>query len=367
VTLAAVGLLCLPVVAQSAPDPATSSFDQLVASGASARDAGDLKRAIELYRQAVAIRPTWPDGWWYLGSLQYGVSDYPAARDALTHFIGLTPTAGPATALRGLCEYETGEYAQALKDIEDGLGHGAATQARNERILRGHEALLLTREGRFEDALRTYAFFARDGAPKPEMAVGIGLAGLRTPLLPRDVSGDKGPLFLETGNALFQFMAGNAAAAKRGFEALFERYPATPNLHYVYGYQLFATDPEQAIAEFKRELEVNPKSAPAEAFLAWASIMREDPAGALPSATKAVADDPTLPLAQLVLGRAMVDTGNLHDGTLHLERASQLDPGNLENHLALAHAYSESGRKEDAYRERMASLAISRNEPIAHP
>ena len=91
--------------------------------------------------------------------MQYGTGDYAAARDALSHYLELTPNAAPALAMRGLCEFEIGDYSASLKDIERALAQGAANQPRNEKILRYHEALLLTRAGRFEDALRSYAFF----------------------------------------------------------------------------------------------------------------------------------------------------------------------------------------------------------------
>ncbi len=81
--------------------------------------------------------------------MQYGTGAYPAAQDALTHFIALSPDSGPALALRGLCEFETADFQQSLRDIQHGLALGAANKSRNEEILRLHEALLLTLERRF--------------------------------------------------------------------------------------------------------------------------------------------------------------------------------------------------------------------------
>lgn len=358
--LATVLLSCALAVAHQ-----PAGFDELAAQAATARDAGAGQQAVALYAQALRLNSSWAEGWWYLGSLQYSGGDYPQARDALTHYIALSPAAGPATALRGLCEFETGEYPQALKDIQSGLANGAANQPRNERILRAHEALLLTRAGRFEDALRTYAFFAKAGAPDPEMAEGIGLAGLRKPLLPREIDQQQHALYEETGNALFHFIEGDATGAKAAFEVLLARYPAAANLHYVYGYYLFASDPQAGVAEFERELEVWPANAADEAMLAWAALMRDNAREALPYAKKATTDDPALPLGQLVFGRALAETGALSEAMAHLERALQLDPGNLENHLALARAYSEAGRAQDARRERLQCLQMTKDQPVA--
>jgi tetratricopeptide (TPR) repeat protein len=360
-------IVLLPAFALAQVNPV--GFDDLVLKATAAREQNDLQQAIELYGQAVQLKPDWPDGWWFLGSLQYASDSYAAARDALSHFIELTPEGGPAFALRGLCEFETGEYTQALKDIERGLSLGAANQPRNEKILRYHEALLLTRSGNFEAALQKFALFGGEKVPNPELLVGIGLAGLRTPLLPKELRADQQDLYTTAGNAAFQFMSGNQKAAKDAFQDLFQRFPTAANAHYLYGYLLFPTDPDQAIGEFRRELEVSPANAAAQLMVAWDSLMRNNYPEALAYSQKALAEDPTLAVGQLVLGRAMVETGNVKEGLELLEKELQVDPNNLETHLALAKAYSKLGRKEDARRERMRCLEIERSEnaPNARP
>lgn len=347
----------------------TPSFDELVSQATSAREQGDIPHALELYSQAVQVNPKWPDGWWFLGLLQYGNGSYSPARDALTHFIDLTPNAGPATALRGLCEFEIGDYSPALADIQRGISLGAAAQSRNAQILRYHEALLLTRSGRFEDALKSYSYFAENQITNPELLIAIGLAGLRLPLFPKDVTEDQQALLTAAGNAAFQFMSGQEKDAQRAFAELFVRFPAAANLHYLYGYLLYSSDPDSAIAEFKRELEVSPDNENAQIMTGWALLMRNRPAEALPYAQTAAEKGPALPAAQLALGRALAETGNLAEGIEHLERARQMEPNNLETHVALARAYSRSGRKEDAQRERLLCLQMTKDETtqVAQP
>ena len=72
------------------------------------------------------------------GSLQYEAEGYSAGRDALTRYIDLVPDGGPAWALRGLCEFETAEYAKSLADLQRGLSLGAARQPSDENFLRFH-------------------------------------------------------------------------------------------------------------------------------------------------------------------------------------------------------------------------------------
>jgi tetratricopeptide (TPR) repeat protein len=359
-------LAFLPRLCPAQASPA--SFSDLSSKAMAAREAKDLPGAIELYQQALKLNSKWPDGWWFLGSLQYGTGAYAAARDALSHYLELTPNAAPALAMRGLCEYEIGEYEPSLKDIQRALALGAANQPRNEKILRYHEALLLTRTGRFEDALRSYAFFAHDEDSNPELQLALGLAGLRTPLFPKDLRADQQEPYISAGKAAFDSMKKDAESARVGFQHLFERVPPVPNAHYLYGYLLYATDPDQAVLEFKKELELNPSNAVAEVMLAWIPLMQNNGAEALPHARKAVAEDPSLPSAQLVLGRALTETGAAQAGIEYLEKTMQLQPDNLEVHLALAKAYSKSGRKEDARRERLLCIEMTKNEtPATHP
>ena len=350
--------------------PAT--FEDLASAASAAREANDIPRAIGLYGQALQLDSKWQDGWWFLGVLEYGADQYAAGRDALTHYLDLAPKAGPAFALRGLCEFETGEYAQSLADIQRALSLGAANAPRNEQILRYHEALLLTRNQRFEEALRAYGVFAREGVTSPELLLAMGLAGLRTPLFPKELAANQQDLYLAAGTAAFQFMAGDAKKGQAAFEDLFQRFPTAPNAHYLYGYLLFATDPDQALPEFKRELEIAPSNGAAEVMLAWDSLMRGKFTEALPYAQKAAVEEPEATVPQLVLGRSLLETGDVKGGMEHLEKALQLDPENLETHLALAKAYSKSGRKEDARRERLRCLEIAKaqdtqNTQVAQP
>ncbi|MFZ1141882.1 MAG: tetratricopeptide repeat protein [Candidatus Sulfotelmatobacter sp.] len=263
--------------------------------------------------------------------------------------------------MRGLCEFETGEYSQSLADIQRGLSLGAGKQARDEKILRYHEALLLTRSGNFEAALREYAPLAQGKVPNPELLVGIGLAGLRTPLLPRDLRADKQDLFLAAGNAAFLFLSGDETGAQRQFQELFQRFPTAANAHYFYGSLLYPTDPDQAITEFRRELEIAPSNAAAQLMVAWDSLMRNDFFTALAYAEKAESEEPALPTARLVLGRALVETGDGKDGIDLLEKELRLEPDNFEIHLALARAYSKYGRKDDARRERLLCLQMEKS------
>jgi tetratricopeptide (TPR) repeat protein len=336
----------------------TANFESLQQNAAAARERGDLPQAIQLYSQAVALNPNWPDGWWYLGMLQYQSDLYLPARDALSHYIGLTDKAGAALALRGLCEFEIGSYPEALGDIQHGIAQGAANQPRNAEILYYHEALLLTRLGRFEESLAKFAVFVPRATPNPELNTALGLAGLRIAALPREADPAQMDLIANVGAATAALFNRDASADAE-FQQVFDRFPAAPNIHYLYGYLIFPADPDRAAEEFRKELAIVPASARAHAMLAWVQELQGDFAAALPNAQKAAAEDATLSMVQLVLGRALVETGDTARGLPYIENVLRAEPENLEAHLTVAKAYSRLGRKDDARRERLLCLQIS--------
>ena len=310
-------------------------------------------------QKTTELNPNWPDGWWFLGILEYDANQYAPAQEALNRYLQLTPNAAPALALRGLCEFNTGDYLQSLQDLELGVSRGAANQPRNARIIFYHEALVLMRLGRFEESLGKFTLLAKQGTDNQDLVLGIGLSGLRMNLMPKDVPAAQMPMLSSIGQAAILLMNENYSGGRQAFQALFVQYPQLPNLHYLYGYLIFATIPDEAVEQFRKELRISPRSANAHAMCAWAFELQGDYSTALEDAAKAVTEDPSLPMGQLVYGRALAETGNISGGLPHLENVLRMEPANLEVHLALAKAYSKLGRSEDARRERLLSLTIS--------
>src|SRR5436190_1657854 len=52
------------------------SFDALAKRASAAREANRIEEAIPLYLQALKIKPTWKEGWWYVGSMFYDGDHY---------------------------------------------------------------------------------------------------------------------------------------------------------------------------------------------------------------------------------------------------------------------------------------------------
>jgi predicted Zn-dependent protease len=189
--------------------------------------------------------------------------------------------------------------------------------------------------------------------------IAIGLAGLRIPLLPKDLNPDQEPLVAAAGNAAWLFMSGDDDNSKKAFEDVFHSFPAARNTHYLYGYLLYPTDPDAALAQFQHELEIVPSNTDAAIMGAWILLLHDRAAEALPLAQRAAEQEPQSVAAQAMLGRSLLETGDLQSSIARLERAVKVEPDNLELHIALAKAYSKSGRKDDARRERMFCLRLT--------
>jgi tetratricopeptide (TPR) repeat protein len=341
-----------PEKAQDKTQETSSQFDDLAARAAAARDQQNLPLAIQLYTQAEQLKPDWQEGWWYLGVLQYSANQFTGAIDAFTRLLQLVPTAVPAMALRGLCEFETGAYDDSLRDLEQAVAHGALNEPHNEPIIRYHLAQLLTHAGRFQEALEQYRVFAEHKADAPDLKIGIALAGMRVASFPKDAADKDREFYLAAGNAGYVFFSGDNEQADGLFGQLFARYPSAPNLHYFYGFLLFPHDPGLAIDQFRGELAVNPGNETANALLALTLVIAGRFTEALEPAQRAYANAPDMEMAQLALGRSLAETGDMRRGAELLNQVLARDPNSLEAHLGLVSIFSRSGNREDAERER---------------
>ena len=344
----------LLALAKPAGAQAGAQFDDLAARAAQARDAGNLAQAVELYRQATAAKPDWQEGWWYQGLLQYSANQYAPAIDAFTHLLKLEPHAAPAMALRGLCEFETAAYDDALRDLDTAVAHGAASDPRNAAILRSHLAQLLTRASRFQDALAQYSFFALGRVEDPDLDTGIGMAGMRVAALVSDATAQDRVLYEAAGRAGWQLLSNNTMQADASFRQLFTQYSTARNLHYMYGFMLFPHDSAMALDQFQQELAMARDNTAARGMLAFTLMIAGRYVEARTAAEQALADEPRMPMAQIALGRALGETGEYARGEEMLKKLLAEDPQNTEVRMGLISIYSHMGRTEEARRERLA-------------
>jgi tetratricopeptide (TPR) repeat protein len=338
--------------AQSRGGGAPPSFEALARSAAEAREAGRLDDAVAAYRRAVRLRPAWDEGWWYLATALYEQQQDANARDAFTRFLALKPDSGRAFALRGLCEFRLREYDRALADLREAQTLGLGGNLELTRSAWYHTAILLLRDGQFELAVEPLTMLARSEPESASLADAIGLLLLRRAFLPADIPAGSRDVVAAAGRAGYSWFGRAGAEADKRFRALVDRFPDAPNVHYAYGAFLLQSDSDKALAEFRREIAVNPQSAYPHLEIAFELLRRGDARAAAASAREAVRLEPQSPAARNALGRALVELGDLQAAIEELQTAVKLAPGSPEMHFALANAYARAGRKEDAARER---------------
>ena len=343
-----------PVAAadQKAPAAAPAAFDRVSAAATKARTQNRTEDAIGLYRQAVKLRPSWAEGWWFLGELLYDQNKYPEARDSLRRLIDLDHTTGPGFALLGLCEFETKEYDKALNHIYQARRLGLGDEPQIRRVVLFHEMLLLTRLKQYESALQVLVNVVKDGGAGPAVIEAAGLAGLPRPIFPEDVPEDDKDLIERTGRAVCAMAARDITAAQTYFAELLAAYPETPNVHYLYGSFLSAADKDGGLREYQKELELNPKHTEALATIALEYEARGDLDTAITYARRAVEADTQFFGAHAVLGKLLSNAGEVEQGIKELEIARQQASDSPQVHFSLATAYAMAGRKAEAAHER---------------
>jgi tetratricopeptide (TPR) repeat protein len=336
--------------------PATPavSFEDATVRAAAAREGGDTAEAVRWYREAVRQRPSWDEGWWYLGALSYERGDNVQAATAFSRFVRLKPDSGPGWALRGLAEFRRKSYAASMRYLARGLGLGTVGNAEIRDAVYLAMAQLRVRAGQFELAVEPLSALARVKEETPTLVTTCGVFLLRLPLLPEDVPADKQLLVDMAGRAAFAAL-GLKPDAPRRFEELLASHPRTPNLHYGYGGYLLGQGQEHvaaALDQFRKEIEVDPKAVYARLEIAFELFKEGEHAQALPYAEQAARLAPGLFAARAALGRALLETGEVPRGVSELEEAVRLAPESPDMRALLARAYFLAGRREDAEKQR---------------
>lgn len=331
---------------------AESEFDRFVKLADEARLGERLDEAISLYGQALKIKPKWAEGWWYIGAIFYQKDIYPPARDAFQNLVALEPERGPAWAMLGLCQFQTGELERAAMALERARSLGVRDGSELAVVVRYHTALLYTRFEYFENAYEVLSEFTGVGNDGAKVIEAFGLALLRIPLLPKEIPPLQREKILIAGRAGYSMAARRMDDARAAFDMLLAQYPNDPNIHYPFGVYMLSQDADLAMKEFKRELEISPLHYPAMVQMAFEYLKRDQYEDALPLAEKAVQLAPKLYAARNVLGRVLLELGQIDRAVKELEEGVKLAPSSPEMHFALARAYTRAGKKEEAARER---------------
>ena len=312
------------------------------------------EEAIQLYKQALAIRPDWPEGWLYMGGALYQKGSYAEATDALRKGIGLAPVFANGWALLGLSESQLDDPEQALADIRKGEELGLGGNVPFESAVRVRAALLLIRSSAFDEALAQLQPLTKYPDNPPPVEEAMGLCALASPDDIARITPQRRAVVDLAGKAAWALASQHRDVAAAAYRQLLEQYPNEPGVHYADGLYLMETDVTAALAEFQKEVQNNPKHWPALLVVASIQIRQGAPEQAIESLHAAMKAVPTKYrwLCHMNLGRANLDADNVTAAISELEDAIRQKPSSATAHFVLAEAYRHAGRKADAEREK---------------
>jgi len=338
----------------------SGDFATLSAKADAARDADRLQDAVSLYHRALALRPSWAEGWWSLGTIYYDSDAYDKAALDFQRLVKLQPENGTAFAMLGLSEFELGRDSLALKHIEKGKELGLQKNPDLWHVVLYHEGVLLQRKGSFQAAQDTLEELCLEAGLTDKAAIALGLTMLRSAAKDSAPAGSlAADVVLGVGRA--ECLAGEKKydEAKPGFEELVRRNPTYPNLHYAFGLFLSELrDVSGAVEQFKQEITNNPGDVISRLRIGAVEYKNDSVAG-IPYAEEAVKLAPQQPFGHYLLGLLRLDTDDYQGAIPELEIARKGLPHEPKIYFALGTAYSRAGRKQDAAQARATFARLS--------
>ncbi len=339
VGISAADVLAPPI--QSATGAATTpnNLDNLRRQALQEAESGKTEDAIRDFQHALALGPDWKEGWWNLGTLQYGADQFVDAKATFNRVVEFAPNLGIAWALLGLSEFELKEFDAALLHLEKAQSLGMKGDAEIERVSLYHLGLLLIRASDFGRAADLLLANFGTGAMSAQAKTALGLATLRVPLLPEQVDPSQEALLVAAGGA-----AAAGSEAPSLFAGLLKAYPTVPYLHYAYGLELEKTGrKQQALEQMYEETRLSPESA-----LPWIASSRialdlGDAKQALSAAQTAVKLDPKYKDAHDMLATAWKTTGEPAQAAAERELAEKLADARQMPEQRIVSRYANAG------------------------
>ncbi len=253
-----------------------------------------------------------------LGTAYYKKSDFPKAIEYLKKATAADPANGEAAQLLALSYYVSGHPGDAIPLLEKLEGWFSSPNVDSSYIL----GTCYIQTKNYPQARKAFAKMF-------------------------DVPPDSAASYLFTARMLF----------RQEFDPIAEEYaqkaaeldPKLPLVHELLGelYTYKSRIPE-AIAEFQKELAINPADAPAYYKLAdaYTHIQKYDDAQRL--LQRSIRLDSTSTTPFILMGKVLEKKGDYDLALRSLQRAVTMDPNNPMTHFLLGQAYRNVGKTEEA-------------------
>jgi tetratricopeptide (TPR) repeat protein len=256
-----------------------------------------------------------------LGTAYYKKSDYPKAIEYLKKATAADPGNGEAQQLLGLSYYLGGHPGEAIPLLE-----------------------------------KVQTWYPRANV---DAAYILGICYIQTKDYPRaraafakmfDVQPDSAASYLFTARMLL----------RQEFDPVAEEYalkaasldPKLPLVHFLLGeLYLYKSRIPEAIAEFQKELAINPGNAATYYKLADAESRIQKYEDAERLLQRSIWLDATSTGPYILMGKVLEKKGEFELAVRALEKAASMDPNNPTTHHLLGQAYRDMGKKEEAENE----------------
>jgi tetratricopeptide (TPR) repeat protein len=252
-----------------------------------------------------------------MGTAYYKKSDFPKAIEYLKKATAADPANGEATQLLGLSYYLGGHPAEAIPLLEKVQGWYSRANVDASYIL----GICYIQTKNYDQARKAFAKMF-------------------------DVPPDSAASYLFTARMLL----------RQEFDPVAEEYaqkavaldPKLPLTHFLLGeLDLFKSRVPEAIAEFQKELAINPGHAATYYKLAdaYSRVQKFE------DAERSIWLDATSTGPYILMGKVLEKKGEFDLAVRALERAANMDPNNPTAHHLLGQAYRDMGKKDQAESE----------------
>jgi tetratricopeptide (TPR) repeat protein len=179
-----------------------------------------------------------------------------------------------------------------------------------------------------------------------------------------NINADSAEADMIAGEALDE--KGDKTGAIAQFQAAEKANPKEPNVHFGLAYLLWTQKRyDEAVPEFKAELDNDPQNAQAMIYLGDTYIQQSQFDLAKSVLLSAAQQLPNVPLLHLDLGIAYVETDQREPAVAELNKAITLEPDSVAAHFRLAKLYQSLGRKEEAKAEFVRASSLNKKTDVS--
>ncbi|HSS69778.1 MAG TPA: tetratricopeptide repeat protein [Casimicrobiaceae bacterium] len=363
-------LLSLVLFLPQAPaqDPA-HELDRLMTRAVQLHQAGDILGAIDAYQAALGIDPKQPVARSNLGAAYVKLGKYDEAIDQYQQALAIDG-ANPAIRLNlALAYYKAARLPEAAEGFQAVL---AADPSSKQAVLLLGDTLLQT--GRFQQVIDVLMPRQEEFSNDLGFAYVLGTALLRTGERVRAQvyldrifnAGESAEAHLLMGTALIESRQYPEAIAE--FKKALELNPSLPTLRTVYARALMAAgDQEAAMRELRRAVAASPNDF--EANLELGALLRRDEKHEESAAylRRAVTLRPQDVTARFGLAGALLSLGSIEESRQMLEKVVADSPEYTAAHVMLATCYYRLKRTDDGDREKAVAERLRQKEQERQP